>query len=1336
MKHSRKIFALMLAISMVCTSIPSLATENTADTSVSADDTVKEITQNESDIQDTDIVFDEYSNTDTENPVPTEESYDEYTYDSDEDVSLYSTVTGFKTDPDTGEPTTDENGYITSTYGYGIHSDPFNTKQVLEGKEYSSGNKHLHDPYWLKDENLFGKWNNDSESWEIPSKLDYDNYPGLADVEMSAKEGDYESAKLALYNYYILLERERGRKKEVSTTKKDRITADLLLKNFMYNANSGITPLDLMYIKNTPQYYSADITDTVSKYIGTRQNLTFWVLATDKNGDKAVFNSKEAGEDTAPYLKIKVNGTERIVYPSDDMNIKAGSNSKKKFGSEETLTACEDAINATNALVNENTSRIYLKFDVSWLKSGDTVTAATLNIYGNNEKENDEKEVVVFYSDDSDWNESSSTYSSVLAQVVYSYDQLDSWAWNQPTSAGYRYQEELLRFNTWYDKLVKLYNLTGDEKYAYTALRQLTDFIYVRGNDICWLKSLDVALRTQCMPTLTMQLIESQYMTPDIFTSFIKYMYVEANGAQYFTRSGNWGTSECQGLYTVAITFPEFKDSKNWINRVKSRYESLSNALIKSDLVCTELSLGYTDYSISTLTGSKDVADELNITDYPYTEKTLENIKNLGLFEYYSSMPGIRDNQVGDGYSHRGTFVSRMQYLARWFDDPHLNYAAGYGGEQPDFTSILFPVGLKAVMRTGWDDKAWYLFTDADGGYGNHAHPDDNSITVMADGQYLLVDPLYGSYSGSAAKTWLTSTIAHNTVTMNGKSQYSNSSKGSKGTMDRWETNNTYDFLTSNTPNTPDASTYKRSTFFLRNKFWLVNDYLVPNNTSSNKYVQAWHFLPEADISMDDSSKTTVTNMPGVNIKVIPINSEDYTSSSIKSGYYSEGQGSVSTANYTEYEQNTSGTTVFNTLLLPVGIGESYDASANEISITGMDKTDASAYEIYLTDKTSNETEHYIYYLLHNSSKKSTVTVGDFTTDASMLFAALDSSNNVNQVVIQDGSFVKQGKTNIFTSDKELSELSATLNAQILSIDSSTVKEKDLAESNVQINANKLQIKTANFNQNSTKFVQSGDTIYFGVAPTPNPDATPTPKPTSTSSPSHGTGGGGGGGGGGGSTVKATATPKATDAPSSSAEPEETVAPEETPKTETAPAPTKEMNSSMKKELENHWAKDEISELYEKGVVSGISDTSLGLDDSVTRAQFASLIVRALDLDITSYKGEFKDVSNDDWYADQLQTAYDNNLLSGYDGNMSPNDNITREEMAAILSNAVNQDGDDTELAFTDTEAISDWAEHSVEKVVSLGLMYGMDDNSFAPKNATKRSEAFVVIYRLLNLLK
>lgn len=1241
-------------------------------------------------------------------------------------AGIYSDAPGYQIDPDTGESTIDENGYITSTYGYSIHEDPFNTKQVLEGKNYSSGGTHLHDPYWLDDENFFGKWNSSSESWDIQGKLDYENYPALADVENAAKQGDYETAKLALYNYYIIIERGRNRVKDISTSKADTITADLLLKNFMYNARSGITPVELLYINNTPQYYSADITSTVSQYIGSRQSLTFWVLATDKNGDSAIFNSKEAGEDTAPYLKIKVNGTEQIVYPTDDTNIKAGSNATKVYGSDSVLTAKEDAINSPNTLVNENTSRIYLKFDVSWLKEGDTVSAATLNLYGNNEKENSDKEVVIFYSDDSNWDEKTSNYNNVLAQVVYSYDQLDSWAWNQPTAAGYRYQEELLRFDTWYDKLVKLYNFTGEEKYSYTALRLLMDYIYVRGNDIAWLKSLDVAVRSQCIPDLTMQIIESAYMTPDIFTAFLKYMYVEANGAQYFTTTGNWGTSECQGLYSIAATFPEFKDSQQWINRVKSRYESLSNALINSDLTSTELAIGYVDYAISTLTGAKDIADSLGITDYPYTEKTLENIKNMGLFMYYSSLPGVSDNQVGDGYSHRGNFKSRMQYLAKWFDDPHLKYAAGLGGEEPDFTSHIYPVGLKAVMRTGWDDKAWYLFTDADGGFGNHAHPDDNSIVIMADGQYLLVDPLYGSYSGSSSRYWLISTLAHNTVTMNGKNQYTNSSSAGKGSIDRWETNNTYDFITTNTPNTPDASSYKRSILFVRDKFWLVNDYLVPKNNNSNKYVQSWHFLPEANISMEDGTDITRTNIEGVNIQVVPVNPDEYTSSEIKTGYYSEGQGSVSDAKYTEYEQNLTGNAVFNTILIPESIGENYEVTAVETTVEGMDKTDASAYEIYIKDKNTQEIEHYVYYLLHDVSKKRTVTVGGLTTDATMMLAMLDTTGNVTQIAIQDSTYIKKDSAVIYSSNDELSELSIKINGQICEIDGSNITEDELISNNLKVYVPRNDIKKVTLNGNSVDFTYVNDYIYFGESPTPDPNQTPVPKPTST--PSHGSSSsGGGGGGGGGISIKPTATPTPSVTPSPTAVPTDEPMPTE--------KPVYELSSSMEKELENHWAKSEITALYNDGIVTGISDTSLGLDNPITRAEFVTLMVRALGLDINKYDNSFSDVNKDDWYADYIQTAYDNKLISGFDDMMLPNSYITREEMAVILNNALkDSDIELKDLSFIDKDSISDWAENSVKNVVSAGIMNGMDDGSFAPKNNTKRSEAFVVIYRLINL--
>lgn len=811
-------------------------------------------------------------------------------------------------------------------------------------------------------------------------------------------------------------------------------------------------------------------------------------------------------------------------------------------------------------------------------------------------------------------------------------------------------------------------------------------------------------------------------MTPEIFTTFLKWMYVEANGAKYFTTSGNWGTSECQGLYTIAAYFPEFTDSEAWINRVKQRYETLSDAMVMSDTVCTELAIGYIDYAISTIVGSKNVADKLGIKDYPYSDKTVQNVLDMGRFLYYSSMPGIVDNQVGDGYSHRGNFLSRMKYLANWLDDPHLKYAAGYGGEEPDFTSSMYPVGKKVVMRTGWNDKAWYLFTDVDGGKGNHAHPDDNSIVVMADGQYLLVDPLYGSYSGSSVVYWLKSTLGHNTVTMNGQNQYNNSSSSARGTIERWETNNTYDFSACNTPNTPDASTYRRSIFFLRNKFWLVNDYLVPKNDKSNKYVQAWHFLPEAGITMDDSTKTTETNIDGVNIKVIPVMPEEYTSSAIKQGYYSEGQGSISDADYTEYEQNTAGTAVFNTILLPISIGEDLDASANELSVTGMDKTDASAYELYIKDNNKDKTEHYIYYLLQDKNKKSTVTVGEFTTDASMMMIQLSEDGTPIHIVAQDSSFIRNGSDVIYQNDTEIAELSVKRSGQICEITAEGLDLASLSESNFRTITGGSAIKKVILNQDDISFTSTGGMIYLGTAPTPDPNVTPSPSPTPTA-PSHGSGSSGGGGGGG-SVVKTTPTPSPT------AQPETTDAPEVT---EEPDDKVIHLPKEMEKELSSHWAKDEITELYQNGIVSGMSDTSLGLDAPVTRAQFAALISRAMKLDETEYKGVFDDVKADSWYAGYMQTVYDKGIMTGDAMGVHPERNITREEMAVVLSNITeNEYGE--EQTFADDDEISGWARESVKAVTAKGLMNGTDKNRFEPKRSTSRAEAFAVIYRYLHL--
>jgi hypothetical protein len=944
---------------------------------------------------------------------------------------------------------------IEDTYGYTLKGDPYNSMQVKQAKDPFIGNI-VNEAYYLRDKDFFGEFL-DGE-WKINGKLNY-GAENMEKVESSVKEGNYEYAKQELLNYY----KAKSYKKDTVSSNIDIITADLLTKNFMYNGRSGFTPQSYMYVDGTKKYVSADVTQAVKQYSSSRSELTFMVLAVEKDKYTASFDSKEG--ENSPYIKAVVSGKEVKIYPSDDTYINAAGNASKNFGSDSDLRACESAPDTSN-LVNIYTKRIYLKFNTQELKNA---SSASLYMYGYNMTVpdiTDKKELIVFYSDDSAWNEESATYNSVAPQLMYSYDQSDSWGWDKPSGSGSRYAEELLRFDTWFDKLVKAYNYTGDEKYAYTALRQIMDFINVRGDEPTHLVTLDVAVRTQCLPKLFMQLLDSKYMTPEIFTAFMKYMYVEANASKNFTRSGNWGTSETLGLFITSIYFKEFTDSDAWIQRVHDRYEELLGDIVNSDYSCTELSLGYVDYTISTLTGAKDVADELKTDISPYSEKTMADLEKMGLYMYYMSMPGQHDNQMGDGYSYTGNYRGRLSYLGKWFNNDELLYAGSGGttGSAPNKTSMLFPVGKKAVMRSDWTDNALYLYTNVDGGIGNHGHADDNGIILYAYGKYLLTDQLYGTYSQSATHSWLVSSIAHNTVTMNGKNQYFSSGSAKQGTIDKWETNNGYDFIKETTSNVPDAKSYTRSILSVKDKFYIVNDYIVPKNTASNKYVQAWHFLPSANIRIDSSDKSTQTNMSGANIKVIPINISEINRASIEPGYFSSGQGSVQSSNYTEYEKNMAGNTVFNTILLPQKSLKNSSVTYSMLS----DGSDITAYELNV------EGEKYIYMQRHNGS--GSISAGGYETDASMILMGFDNANNINYIAANDISYIKNNNETILSSKNKLSSVS------VLMDDSCVISGSDITSGLLNYNAFSLYapgINDVTVNGQSVSAKKVGDNIIF-----------------------------------------------------------------------------------------------------------------------------------------------------------------------------------------------------------------------------------------------------------------
>ena len=160
------------------------------------------------------------------------------------------------------------------------------------------------------------------------------------------------------------------------------------------------------------------------------------------------------------------------------------------------------------------------------------------------------------------------------------------------------------------------------------------------------------------------------------------------------------------------------------------------------------------------------------------------------------------------------------------------------------------------------------------------------------------------------------------------------------------------------------------------------------------------------------------------------------------------------------------------------------------------------------------------------------------------------------------------------------------------------------------------------------------------------------------------------------------------------------------------------------------WFYDNVMGAANNGYISGMGDGTFNPKGATTRAQFASMIAKAMGYD-DSLAGEtrFKDVPADQWYAGVITYCFDNDIISGYDdGTFQPEKTITRQEAASILKNAFNLTGNSGEK-FPDDSAIAGWAKANVYAVKHSGLMKGdADTGNFRPTSTIIRAEAASIL--------
>lgn len=177
-------------------------------------------------------------------------------------------------------------------------------------------------------------------------------------------------------------------------------------------------------------------------------------------------------------------------------------------------------------------------------------------------------------------------------------------------------------------------------------------------------------------------------------------------------------------------------------------------------------------------------------------------------------------------------------------------------------------------------------------------------------------------------------------------------------------------------------------------------------------------------------------------------------------------------------------------------------------------------------------------------------------------------------------------------------------------------------------------------------------------------------------------------------------------------------------------------------DVEGDWSEKYVVPMVNKLIVEGYEDGSFGPDRTITRAEFATLVVRALGLSNRTATSDFSDVKADAWYANDVAVAAEVGLIKGFeDGTFRPTAEITREQLSALVVRASAFAGKDLSVAASEQASIlakfrdaSDigWAQAEIAAAVKAGIVQGLKADLLGSDNTATRAEAATMLYRFL----
>ena len=174
---------------------------------------------------------------------------------------------------------------------------------------------------------------------------------------------------------------------------------------------------------------------------------------------------------------------------------------------------------------------------------------------------------------------------------------------------------------------------------------------------------------------------------------------------------------------------------------------------------------------------------------------------------------------------------------------------------------------------------------------------------------------------------------------------------------------------------------------------------------------------------------------------------------------------------------------------------------------------------------------------------------------------------------------------------------------------------------------------------------------------------------------------------------------------------------------------------------ENDWFYEDVALCNELGLMRGTSDTTFSPYVTTSRGMIVTILYRIENEPVVSGACPFDDVKAGGYYEKAITWAAANGIVGGYgDAKFGPDDNITREQMAAILYRYAQykgyEFGEDSDISsYNDAATVSDGFIAAMRWACGAGIINGSNGN-LMPKDGTQRCQAAAMLIRFLNAVE